>query len=66
MDEGRRSELRRVAAPNGAEDDPSTVPISRWALVIALLLVVMLVVVGLYGLADWMSGGNVGVTIRPP
>ena len=46
------------------DDDPSTVGISGRAVVIALLLVAVVVVFGVYALAAWLSAGNVGLTVR--
>lgn len=65
MDESAASDAGPGPLAGGADDDPSTVGVSGRAVVIALLLVVVLVVLGVYGLAAWLSAGNVGVTIRP-
>jgi hypothetical protein len=64
-DESAASDASPRPRQGEPDDDPSTVGISGRAVVIALLLIVVLVVVGVYGLAAWISAGNVGVTVRP-
>lgn len=64
MVEGSGPEPRRE--PESVDPaDPELVGISGRAVVIALLAVAMIVAVGVYLLAGWISSGNVGVTVRP-
>ena len=65
MDESEAAGASTGPLRSEPDDDPSTVGVSGRAVVLALLLVVVIVVVGVYGLAAWISAGNVGVTVRP-
>ena len=59
---------RQVAGGDSAEhgaDHPGRVKVNAPALVVALVLLVGIVALGVYGLSGWLAVGNVGVTIRP-
>jgi hypothetical protein len=59
---------RQVAAGDSAEHDadhPGRVNVNAPAVVVALVLLVGIVALGVYGLSGWLAAGNVGVTIRP-
>ena len=65
--------MDEIAAGGGAQGDPgepvadhpARVTLSGPAVAVALVLLVGIVALGVYGLSSWLAAGNVGVTIRP-